>query len=155
MQGWEFDLSIFSIFKKIDCDWSQKTNDSIEKKTYFLSVFENFPPFYAQRSNRSRQSSIFFKDRHDRIDHKKDRSDQKNWWSNSQPCPFVIDTNKGDSVNNFVSLPLHVLKKTSNGAALKACCGLALIIHHICCHLILLEPIHYCILSCLVISIYQ
>ena len=158
MQGWEFDLSIFSIFKKIDCDWidlSVTKNDWFDPKKRILYVFDSFPPVYAKECNHSRQSSIFFKDRHDRIDHKNDWFDQKNWWSNSQPCPFVIYTNKGDSVNNFVSLPLHVLKKTSNGAALKACCGLALIIHHICCHLILLEPIHYSILSCLVISIYQ
>ena len=120
MQGWEFDLSIFSIFKKIDCDWidlSVTKNDWFDPKKRILYVFDSFPPVYAKECNHSRQSSIFFKDRHDWIDHKNDRFDQKNWWSNSQPCPFVIDTNKGDSVNNFVSLPLHVLKKD-----VKRCC---------------------------------
>ena len=53
---------IVSIFR------SQKTIDSIErKKVFFVCFLTVFPPFYAKRSNRSRPSSIFFKDRHYRF----------------------------------------------------------------------------------------
>ena len=61
---------IVSIFR------SQKTIDSIErKKVFFVCFLTVFPPFYAKRSNRSRRSSIFSKDRRDRTDRFQDKID--------------------------------------------------------------------------------
>ena len=69
MQGWEcdlsnFDLAIFSIAKKIDCDridlinYKTQKNDRFDREKYFDSV----SPLYAKRSNRSCRSSLFFED---------------------------------------------------------------------------------------------
>ena len=75
-QGWKFNLSIFLIFKKDRFDIFQDRidrsitkNDWLdrEKKGFFVCFLTVFPPFYAKRSNRSRRSSIFFKDRHYRF----------------------------------------------------------------------------------------
>ena len=67
--------SIFRSFrslKKIDRDCidlsiAKNNRFNREKKVFFVCFLTVFPPFYAKRSNRSRPSSIFFKDRHYRF----------------------------------------------------------------------------------------